>query len=300
MNNSYKNHTLEEFYKTAMIEINYNVRKETATDRISRVKNHITPYLGAIKIKDLTALKLERWQINLHRSRGADQAKRCKHLLKRILNRAIVHEIINSNPIEAIATIREPHLDQREIYTKEEVQTILNGSRGQLRLFILTMVSLGARSGETIALKFSDINWRNRTIKIQRSMRKGEIKKTKTNTSRSVDIPINLFIEFEKHQINNPYLEFIFVNKKGTPYKDSAYLLRRHFKPLLEHLGIEYKSLYSLRHTFATLQLQGGQNISYVAKQLGHSNTQTTQEFYIKYLKDDEDLKKSDEILNFN
>ena len=137
-------------------------------------------------------------------------------------------------------------------------------------------------------------------IKIQRSMRKGELKKTKTNTSRCVDIPINLFNELEEHQINKPSQEFIFVNKKGTPYRDSTYLLRRHFKPLLEHLGIEYKSLYSLRHTFATLQLQGGQSINYVAKQLGHTDTRTTQEFYIKYLKNDEDLKKTDEILNFN
>jgi len=299
MSEAYKNHTLKEFYTTAMSQINYNVRAETAKDRLSRVKNHIIPYLGDIEIKKITAFDLEQWQFKLYRLRGADQTRRCKHLLKGILNRAIVYKIIDSNPIEAVATIREPRTDQREIYTKEELKNILLGANGQLKLFILTMVSLGLRSGEIIALKFSDIRWRERTIKIERSMRKGEIKKTKTEVSRFVDIPITLFNQLKQYQKDKPFQEYIFINKNGTPYKDATYLLRRHFKPLLESLNIEYKSLYSLRHTYATLQLQGGQNINYVAKQLGRSNPRTTQEFYIKYLKNDDDLKRADEILQF-
>jgi len=41
--------------------------------------------------------------------------RRCKNLLKNILNRAIVHGIIDNNPIESYSTVREPKSDGREI-----------------------------------------------------------------------------------------------------------------------------------------------------------------------------------------
>jgi len=294
------NPTLKEFYQTAMTQINYNVRVETAKDRVRRVEMHIIPYIGGVKIQNLTALHLEQWQMKLHKSKGVDQVRRCKFLLKSILNRAIVHEIIKSNPIEAIRPLREPKINQREIYTKEEVKDILKNARGQTRLFILTMLSTGARSGEMIALKFSDIDKRNRVLKIQRSIRKGEIKSTKTGLKRKVNIPIELFNELQELQEQNPNQEYIFPPKNGSHYKESSSFLRRHFKPLLESLNIDYKSMYSLRHTYATLQLQGGQNINYVAKQLGHTDVRTTQTFYIKYLQDEEDARRTDVIFSFN
>jgi len=297
--NHYQDHTLEEFYPLAMSQINYRVRSETAKDRVRRVERHIIPYFRTTKIKEITPLQLERWQFDLFRLRGADQVRRCKHLFKAILNRAIVYEIIPANPLEAVATIREPRTNQRKIYTRDEVERILNSAVGSVRLMILAIISLGVRSGELVALKFSDINWRNRTITIQRSMRKGELKETKTGQSRTVDIPINLFNELVAYQTQYPTQEYIFIHKNGTPYREASSFVRRHFKPLLERLNIEYKSLYSLRHTYATLQLQGGQSINYVAKQLGHSNARTTQEFYIKYLKNEEDLKRADKILSF-
>jgi len=299
MKSPYKNHTLKEFYPVAMRVVNQTVSKYTAKDRTSRIEKHIIPTLGDMKIKDLTPLKIEHWQFTLFSLRGADQTRRCKALLKNILNRAIVHEIISSNPILATATIREPRLDQREVYSKEELQSILNNSDGWLRLFILTMVSLGLRSGEAIAVKFTDINWRARTIKIQRAFRKNRESKTKTGVSREVDIPQGLYDELVKHQNSRPTQEFLFVTPKGTPYKDSSYIVRRHFKPLLEKLNIKYKSLYSLRHTYATLSLEGGQNINYISNQLGHRDTKTTFEFYIKYLKNDDDIKRADKILSF-
>jgi len=294
----YKNYTLKEFYQMAMSEVNYSVRRETARDRVRRVEKHIIPYLGNVRLIDLTALRLERWQIDLLRLRGIDQVRRCKNLLKNILNRAIVHGIIDNNPIEATAQLREPKSDGREIYTREELEQILYNSTGQLHLFILTMVSLGVRSGEIIVLRFSDIDWGARTIKVQRAMRKGEIKATKTGTWRTIDIPIGLFNKLLEHRASHSE-DYIFINQNGTPYRDTTYFLRRHFKPFLERIGVKYKSLYSLRHTYATMSLQGGQSINYVAKQLGHRDTRTTQEYYIKYLRNNEDLERADRILSF-
>jgi integrase len=51
-------------------------------------------------------------------------------------------------------------------------------------------------------------------------------------------------------------------------------LTRRRFKPLLEEIGLDASkySLYTLRHTCATLSLAAGANIKAVAEKLGHAD----------------------------
>jgi integrase len=292
-------YTLRQFYKLALTELSRNIRKETAKDKIRRVELHILPHLGGVRLTDLTPLKIEKWQNDLQIIRGANQVRRCKLILKNIMNRAIVHGIIRDNPMNAVMTIREPRIDNREIYTKEEIKLMLDNSFGITRLFIFSMVSLALRSGEVIGLKWSNINWNSRTIYIQRTIRKGEIKAPKSDSRRYVNIPLALFVELTEYREQHKNDTFIFTHSKGDNYSDSAHFLRRHFKPLLERLGIEYRSLYSLRHTSATLQRQGGQSLEYVSHMLGHKSTTTTQAYYIKYIEDSSDLGRIDNILCF-
>jgi len=299
--------TLTDFYLTAFKSINRAVRKDTADDRIRRFEKYVLPWLGGKKIDKIKALEIEEWQTNIIKLFGSDQTRRVKQLLKSVLDRAIVYELIDKNIVTATTKIREPRVDAREVYTKDEIISMVNNSTGQLQLFILTMVSLGLRSGEIIAIKYSDIDFLEKTIKIQRSIRNKKISTTKTGLSRTIEVPTDLMNKLEEkykeyQARSEKYLNeegYLFINKNNKHYNDCSYITRRHFKPLLEKIGIRYKTLYSLRHTYATLSIQGGQSVSYVSKQLGHSDTRTTLEYYAKYLKDENSIKRADSILSF-
>jgi len=293
--------SLNEFVTLALKQMNRAVKNVTIKDREQKVNAYILPYFGDMPIIKITALHVEEWQYNLFKLRGSDLIRRAKQLLRRILDRAIVYGIIKHNPVIATDIIRDKKIDNREVYTKDEVTLIINNAEPWLSLFVQTMVSLGLRSGEVIALKFNDIDFKQRVIKVERSIRKGIIGSTKTGETRFIDIPLELnnkLLNFYHAQKNKS--EWVFTHSRsGEHYKDCSYITRRHFKPLLEHLGIKYKSLYSLRHTYATLSLQGGQNINYVSKQLGHKDIKTTLDYYVKYLHDDKNIIKADEILAF-
>ena len=71
--------------------------------------------------------------------------------------------------------------------------------------------------------------------------------------------------------------------KTGKPYYEANSITRWYFKPLLKKLGIEYKTLYALRHTFASLSAQRNIPMSAIQKQLGHKKLSTTLDFYIKH-----------------
>ena len=292
--------TLKEFAPIALKHINRAVREDTAKDRKSRVERFLIPYFGKKELRSITALQVEDWQYNFLKMKGADQTKRTKQLLRQILDRAVVHEMVKTNVVIATSTIRESRADNREVYTKDDVKKMLDGSEGWLNLFIFSMVSLGLRSGEVIGLKFSDIDFIEGTIRIQRSIRNGVVSTTKTGVSRTIEAPTALLEKLRvAYQSKRANQEYVFINSKKQYWSDCSSITKTYFKPLLERVEVDYKTLYSLRHTYATLSLQGGQSVNYVSKQLGHADTTTTLQYYVKYLKDDESIKRADSILAF-
>ena len=304
LNLAYKNITFKEFSLMVISQMAIGAKPSTKQDIKSRLERLLIPHFGNLEIDNITPLLIEKWQNTLTVTKGSDITRRTKQLLKNIFNRAIVYGIIDSNPTLPTSKIKDKPKQQREIYTKEEVSVMLKGSNGWLRLFILTMVSLGLRSGEMLHIKFSDINQKKRQIHIQGNIKFSKFSLPKGNLKRWVDIPSSLFEEFEKayneRMSSNPKVDYIFITtKKNTHWSDSSSIIRRHFRPLLERLGIEYKGLYSLRHVYATLSLQGGQKINYISQQLGHKSVKVTLDYYIKYLSDVEDLVRANEILSF-
>ncbi len=62
-------------------------------------------------------------------------------------------------------------------------------------------------------------------------------------------------------------------------------LSRRHFKPLAERAGLpEGATLYTLRHTFATLWLESKEPVKVLQEILGHSRIDVTMNVYARVL----------------
>ena len=293
-----KEMTFEEFLPHALEHINGLCKAETANDRVAKITKYILPTFKQGKLAKIRSRDVENWQLAMVQNHGVDLTRRCKQLLHRIFERAVVEDLVTRNPLEGTATLREPKQKLREVYTKEEVGQILQNANGWLRVFILLLATAGLRTGEAAALKREDVNLRTRSIKVTKSLRRGNINPPKGD-ERVVDIGSLLFEALSEY-LSCYHGKWLFSPNGGEkPFYDGANINKRHFQPLLKRLGIRYKSLYSLRHTFATMQLSGGNDLVYVSQQLGHREVGTTSKFYIKYLKNSESIKKSDEIFHF-
>lgn len=74
-------------------------------------------------------------------------------------------------------------------------------------------------------------------------------------------------------------LNLIFPNKVGNPINHSN-IRFRYFYPALEDSGIEKIRFHDLRHTYASLLIEQGENIKYIQSQLGHSSPTVTLNVY--------------------
>ena len=77
--------------------------------------------------------------------------------------------------------------------------------------------------------------------------------------------------------------QFVFVNRNGKPL-DRRNVAERVWYPLLRHLGLERRNPYQTRHTAATLLLASGEAAEWVARQLGHANTEMLFRVYSRYV----------------
>jgi len=73
--------------------------------------------------------------------------------------------------------------------------------------------------------------------------------------------------------------DFIFRSRSGRPLDPDNWYKRR-FVPTVQRAGLRKLGLHALRHTYASLLINQGENIKYVSHQLGHASIQITADLY--------------------
>ncbi|MEN8237497.1 MAG: site-specific integrase [Pseudomonadota bacterium] len=143
------------------------------------------------------------------------------------------------------------------------------------------------RQGELLGLKWSDIDWETNQVHFHRTFNNNAWYKPKTKSSgRRVDLGPTMITELKKWKLAclPNELNLVFPNNAGNPIHDSS-MLRRHFFPALKNAGVGRIRFHDMRHTYASLLLDQGENIKYIQSQLGHSSPSVTLDVYAHLLK---------------
>ncbi|NOR55187.1 MAG: tyrosine-type recombinase/integrase [Sulfurovum sp.] len=258
--------------------------------------------LNEVKVSDVKA-----WKNNLLETHALSRSRYLKYarVLSFIFKFAMENEMIDKNPASLVDKksklfTKSKRNQSEKYYTSSEAKLMIKKSEGWFRIMLLTYLNTGIRTGEGLSLKWSDINFEKRTVTIQRSMRKGNLKEgTKTGKDREIRLPLPLSDELLAYKEICTSDIWLFPNETtGKPYFESNSIIKWYFKPLLKSCNIEYKTLYALRHTFASLSAQQNIPMSLISKVLGHSSVNVTMSFYIKnnIMADDENSDIFDKL----
>jgi len=152
----------------------------------------------------------------------------------------------------------------------------------------------GMRPEEIIALRWTDVDWQARSVRVQRvrTFRGSERDGTKTHAERDVDMvarAVEALAAMKPYTYMNKMEDgsaaCIFENPvTGKPWHDERSQRDHYWKPTLKRLGIRHRRAYSTRHTYATTALMAGVNPAYIARQLGHANTKMLFEKYARWI----------------
>ena len=268
------------------------------------INKHLIPMFGNLRLDEFKVYHIQQFitfLCNMDRDDGHDgkispqTVKRYTTVLRSILSLAYKMEYMESD-ISLSRRLQFPteKTSEVEAYSFDEVKKILEALTSEpihIRAMIETAIFTGCRRAEIVGLKWSDIDFENRTLQVKRSIYKaaGEKAQEKSpkskNGVRSMSIPQRLcdtllaykeqqdryrtFFEDEWHD-----LDYIFTESNGlvmnpqTPTKQFSKFLKRH--------NLRQLKFHGLRHTSATLLLASGCDIKTVSARLGHADIETT------------------------
>lgn len=205
-------------------------------------------------------------------------------LMSVILNSAVDDDLISKNPC---AKVKKPRVVKvkPEPFELSEVISILNWfdeHEPDMTVYFAIAFFTGMRTGEIMGLKWSDINWTDFSITVQRTMTNGRIKEsTKTADSRRLDIIESLepyLIKQKKFTFMKS--DFIVTNKLGAPFMKYDNIKEFHYFRALKALGLKERKLYQTRHTFAVMMLKAGEELAWIRDMLGHTDLKQLVERY--------------------
>ena len=281
------------------LDIKSGILSPRTYEYYTRVINDlITPLLGHIRITDLKPAHVQQFIKYMQDSSTSQLSpstiKRKLAILQSILRQAVKLEYIQTNPANAEKLSLPKQITPKvEIFTKQEaaeILTYLEREPLQYQCVIQLAIMTGARLGELVGLKFSDIDFANRRITIARTVYKltGKpimTKAPKDNDVRTVTVNesciellklLKLQKENERSNLGTAWVggEWLFTQWDGSimyPQTPSQW-----FSKFLERNGLKHRKFHALRHTSATLLLYGGVNIKQVQGRLGHSDIKVT------------------------
>jgi len=205
-----------------------------------------------------------------------------------LFNHAIRYEWLEQgkNPIKLVRQSAMRQLTP-EVLEAHEIQGLLAQLESPFQIMVLLDVTTGLRRSELFALKWSDVDFSNLTIEIQRSIFEGVIGRCKTEASRrpvplSLDVAADLWLWKERTVYSRPD-DWIFASpwsKGKKPYWPNT-LLRKIIRPAAVSAGIKKRiGWHTFRHTYSTMLIANGENVKVVQELMRHANSRTTLDVY--------------------
>jgi integrase len=305
------------------------LKQKTITSYNQLYSKHIKPTLGSTKVRDLRrsdvrallAAKTEEvFKTTKSRQQEPDGSVTdvwVEHRLSRntvrliratlsgILAAALDDDLINENVAMlsrrrgskgAGSVTTAERLKAIRPFTEAELEKILTSASGNEKEYyplILFLARTGARPGEALAVRWTDIDFTNRKALIERAFSGGKLTTTKTDAVRTIDLTRDLtdalralHVTRERQTLEKKWgevPEWVFVTgARGCPMDYSK--LRKSFARAMRKAEISGHTLYDLRHSVASHLLMKGAPITYTASQLGHSKPSTTLQWYGRWL----------------
>jgi integrase len=279
----------------------------------ARLHLYLLPNFGPIRLDRVTVAAIEQLRDDMRESgRSAVTTNHVIRMIGGIYQMAIRRGLCSSNPVDHVErayqgdielnATEEPHGDQatREtVLSPDEIASLLQQAEpGQYKMLLTFLAATGLRSGEALALRWSDcqLGGGEPKIFVKRSLSWARVHgqdirprwyppKTKSGR-RTISIPNDLSTMLKTWKLQCPpgELDLVFPTAEGKPLRRSV-ALRRGLWPALRRAGLRRVNLHSLRHSFASALIAAGSPVTEVQSILGHSSAAITLSVYAHWFR---------------
>lgn len=271
----------------------------------AQCRTHIVPSLGAVKLSELTTPQIQSFYNSLQRGGLAAKSVRNVHgILTKCLSTAVQVGYLKTNPA-TMATL--PRVVKKELHplTDEQVKAFLDIVDGdEYAVLLKTILFTGLRESEAIGLTWDCIDFKAGTVKVCKQLQKrpledggftfAPLKNDKTRILKPAPFVMDFLKQREREQAEQRLAAGEAWNGWTTPSERKTALVftspigsnlhpqtvYAHYKKLAIKIGAPESRVHDLRHTYAVLSLQNGDDVKTVQGNLGHATAAFTLDVY--------------------
>ena len=274
------------------------------------ISKNIRPYLGNRSLDKLTTMDIQRLYNHLsdpEKGPGLKPktVKDVHSILRRCFEIAIRNDLLIKNPCDGTILPRRPKADVKPL-TNDQIREFMRIT-GEDRLYgtyyQVTLLT-GMRKSESMGLTWDNVNFDRGTITIQKQLQQlteenggyqfMSLKNNRVRTMRPAPYVMDLLQRRYWEQQNDAQeageawrawkdepahrTALVFTDELGDHFTQQT--VYKKYKAIVREMGIPERRLHDLRHTFAVISIENGDDIKTVQCNLGHASSSFTLDVY--------------------
>jgi len=269
-----------------------------------RLKKHILPHLGGLRLAGLTPTHIRSWDREMQKLGLAASYRQVMFIhVQAILNAAVDDEKIRKNPCNA-ASVRKPQIPSRKVapWPMEWVHAVHDALSPRYRITVPLGAGVGLRQGEVFGLAVDDVDFLGKTVHVIRQVKivgqRPCFGPPKRGKVRDVPLPGSVALALAQHIERFPPAVITLPWKEPNGERVTAKLVvstrdrtpawrpvfnQWTWKPALHRAGVASSrdnGFHALRHFYASMLLDAGETVTALAAYLGHADPGFTLRVY--------------------
>jgi integrase len=251
----------------------------------SMLRVHLVPFFGDVTLDRISPREIEQFiAVKLADGLSPKSIRNVLIFLGGIYAYAELHGLVTTNPVRRVEKPRSPERTEVRFLDEAELEALLRGVPGDAlggveRALYVTAAMTGLRMGELLGLRWEDIDWTARRVRVRQAFVRGEFTTPKSaRGSRSVPLGTRVAAELEALSRLTGYgadADLVFAHPQIGKPLDRSKVLKR-FKAAFAAAGVREVRFHDLRHTFGTRMAAPGIPMRTLQEWLGHRDFATT------------------------
>lgn len=273
-----------------------SVARHTYVDYEGKVRLHLKPAIGHLKLQALTSSHLQAlYRRKLDEGLSPRSVGYVHTTIRKALGQAEAWDLVKKNVARFAKPPKEAH-SEPDAMTVEEARRFLRAISGdRLEALYLLAVTTGLRRGELLGLKWKDLDFERGHFRVERSLDTQHGLAIENNPKRASSRrpavllpPVVTALEehrkrqdVEKQEAGLAWQEYgyVFPTRIGTPERGDN-VLRRSLKPLAAEIGDPTLDFRKLRRSHSTFYAVLNVHPRVAQMSMGHGSFDTTMKYY--------------------
>ena len=270
-------------------------KRTTIQDYRGYLSRHLEPYFGDRWIEKIEPPQVMGY-LKRKRAQGLSGKTVQNHLtfLHGVFAFARRRGWVSANPVASVDRPRQAGSSRRRIrYLQPDefdavVRAVPDDSLGAVEgALYVTAAMTGLRQGELLALRWIDVDWVARRVRVADNYTRGRLDSPKSREGRSVPMADRVAGELERLFQRSRWQaddDLVFCHPQTGHVLDPS-KVRKRFGEALKRAGVRRITFHELRHTFGARLAAAGVPLRAIQEWMGHADAKTT-EIYRHYAPD--------------